>query len=170
MLFLNEERECVFDDNLPNMIIGGNAIGPFEMGTPTMLPNWIIEKLMAKGLVKLEKSTRRKDELHRFHQEEMRSPKMVDLPPLLYATVIRYLQRIQSDKTALDQRIDNEIDDTKNMLESIIKVRMPKLMRVAMDRGAFLDKRGLMTLEERWLMEHLMDLISSWEKTITERI
>ncbi len=46
MAFLNESRDCIFRENIPQIKAGGEKFGPFKKGDLVNLPNWVIENLL----------------------------------------------------------------------------------------------------------------------------
>ena len=85
----------------------------------------------------------------------------------LYAALSRKMLRYQSDKTSIDPRRYDEIEKMQRMMPYLVETRVSKIWRVAKS-GAYADKKKLMTNEERWLCEVLIELLSSWRKNIVE--
>jgi hypothetical protein len=168
--FLNETRTCNFLEDIPELNIGGEKLGPFKSGTVTQLPNWVIEKLVAHNLVDLD-ATEAYESLRRFQNlynaEEKQPHKLQVFPPLLYSALIRKVNQLQSDKTSLDPRRHDEIEKIRRMLRILVETRLSKIMRVAKS-GANQDRRKQMALEERWLVDELGILLSTWREMVTE--
>ncbi len=168
--FLNETRTCTFREDVPEISIGGERIGPFKAGTSTQLQNWVIEKLAVHNLVDLD-ATEAYESLRRFQNlynaEEKQPHKLQVFPPLLYSALIRKVNQLQSDKTSIDPRSHDEIEKIRRMLRILVENRLSKIMRVAKS-GVNQDRRKQMALEERWLVDELGTLLSTWREMVTE--
>ncbi|MFO7837166.1 MAG: hypothetical protein R6V83_10950 [Candidatus Thorarchaeota archaeon] len=170
ILFLNASRRCIFRQDFQKITIGDSQIGPFRAGEEASLPNWIIEELVSTDIVDIApedalESVRR---LQNQYRAEDRHPyKLQSFHPHLYAALERKMTRLQSDKTSLDPRSFDEIEKMERMIPSLIETRLSKIIRVAKS-GAYQDKRNQMTMEERWLCEQLVDLISAWRRSVRE--
>ncbi|MHA2020519.1 MAG: hypothetical protein ACW98J_00165 [Candidatus Thorarchaeota archaeon] len=170
--FLNETRTCSFREDVPELSIAGEKLGPFKSGTETQLPNWVIEKLVAHNLVDLD-ATEAYESLRRFQNlynaEEKQPHKLQVFPPLLYSAIIRKVNQLQSDKTSIGPRRHDEIEKIRNMLEILVETRLSKLWRVAKSKsGANQDRRKQMAIEERWLVDELGTLLSTWREMVTD--
>ncbi len=168
--FLNEARTCTFREDVPEVIIGGEKLGPFKAGTTTQFQNWAIERLVAHNLVELD-ATEAYESLRRFQNlynaEEKQPHKLQVFPPLLYSALIRKVTQLQSDKTSIDPRRHDEIEKIRRMLRILVENRLSKIMRVAKS-GTNQDRRKQMALEERWLVDELGILLSTWREMVTE--
>lgn len=168
MEFLNHNRRCVFVKDTPQIIVGGKKIGPYAATAQADLPNWVIEKLKAHGVVELvqEEAFESLGNLQRISRNEEDSPhKLQSFHPLLFSAISRKILNLQSDKSSLDERLYDEIEKLQRMVPVLLESRLSKIFRVAKS-GALQDKRKDMTLEERWLCEELAFLISDWRKTL----
>ncbi|MHA2142163.1 MAG: hypothetical protein ACXADC_01405 [Candidatus Thorarchaeota archaeon] len=168
--FLNETRTCVFREDVQELSIGGEKLGPFMSGTTTQLPNWVIEKLLVHNLVDLD-ATEAYESLRRFQNlynaEEKQPHKLQVFPPLLYSALIRKVNQLQGDKTSIDPRRHDEIEKIRRMLRILVETRLSKIIRVAKS-GANQDRRKQMALEERWLVDELGRLLATWRELVTE--
>ncbi|MBD3159662.1 MAG: hypothetical protein GF309_12795 [Candidatus Lokiarchaeota archaeon] len=170
MLFLNAKRKCIFRQDFEELTIGDWTIGPFRAGEEARLPNWIIEKLDSNDIVDIapEDALESLRRLQNQYRAEDRHPhKLQSFHPHLYAALERKMTRLQSDKTSLDPRSFDEIEKMQRMIPSLVETRLSKIIRVAKS-GAYQDKREYMTMEERWLCEELVELLSSWRTAVRE--
>ncbi len=170
MQFLNETRPCTFREDVPEIKVGDQKMGPFKAGVRTNLPNWALETLMMHDLVDIDPSEAYESlrRLQNLYNAEQRDPhKLQTFPPFLYSALSRKMHRLEGDKTSLDPRRHDEIEKTRRMLEILIQTRLSKVIRVAKS-GANQDKRRHMTLEERWLCDELGILMSAWREIVTE--
>ena len=170
MKFLNDTRGCITTKDIPELMIAGQKIGPYQAGVRVDLPNWVIENLLNQSLVEIVpeddyESLRNLQGLYR--NEDNQPHKLQTFHPLLYAALSRKMLRYQSDKTSLDPRRYDEIEKMQRMMPFLVETRVSKIWRVAKS-GAYLDKKKQMTNEERWLCEALIELISSWRKNVIE--
>ena len=168
MLFLNEIRECIFQKSLPEINVNGKKLGPFNKDDRANLPNWVIERLLNRGIVDLSPedaydSVRRLQNLYR--EEEKQPHKLQTFQPFLYTAFGRKLIRLQSDRTSIDPRKYEEIEKLQRMVPFLVETRLSKILRVAKS-GGYQEKRKLMAYEERWLCEELIDLLSGWRQNI----
>ena len=134
ILFLNETRTCIFREDVPEITIGGEKLGPFKAGTNAQLNNWAIEKLAEHGVVDLH-AAEAYESLIRFQNlynaEEKQPHKLQVFPPLLYSAIIRKVNQLQSDKTSIGPRRHDEIEKIRNMIEILVETRLSKLLRYA---------------------------------------
>lgn len=169
MLFLNEVRECIFQEPFSEINVIGKTLGPFKKGDKATLPNWVIESLLNHEIVDLTPdaydSVRRLQNLYR--EEEKQPHKLQTFQPFLYTALGRKLHRLQSDRTSLDPRKYEEIEKLQRMVPFLVETRLSKILRVAKS-GAYQEKRKQMAFEERWLCEELIGLFSSWRQNIVE--
>jgi DNA replication initiation complex subunit (GINS family) len=170
MLFLNETRECIFQKPMPEIIVGGNKLGPFKKDDQVSFPNWIIEQLLKHDIVDIVPedaydSLRRLQNLYR--EEEKQPHKLQTFQPFLYTALSRKVLRLQSDRTSIDPRKYDEIEKLQRILPFLVETRLSKILRVAKS-GAYQEKRKQMAYEERWLCEELIDLLSGWRQNIME--
>lgn len=168
-LFLNEVRGCIFLQDVPELTVGGEPIGPFKADEKVHLQNWVIEILRSHGLVRLApedvyESLQKLENRHRMEKEQAR---LQDFPPSLYSAVNRSLQRLRSDKTSIDPRSYEDIERLERLLPVLIETRLSKIVRAAKS-GALQDKKKLMTNEERWLCNELSALIETWRRKAVE--
>ncbi len=168
--FLNGTRGCIFREDVPELIVAGQKIGPFKAGITVTLQNWIIEKLIAHDLADIVpndafESLRRLQNLH--HAEENHPHKLQTFPEFLYSALNRKMVRLQGDKTGLDPRRYDEIERVQRMIPVLVETRLSKIIRVAKS-GAQQDKRKQMANEERWLCDELSNLLSAWRETVRE--
>jgi hypothetical protein len=163
MLFLNESRNCIVRESIPELTIGGRKIGPHKSGERLLLPNWIIEELQGHNLVTLApedafESMRRLQNLGR--EEEKQPHKLQSFHPFLYSAISRKSFQLQSDKTSLDPRRYEEIEKMQRIIPIMIETRLSKVVRVAKS-GGLQNNRRQMTHEERWLCDELVGMFSS---------
>lgn len=174
MVFLNESRECTFQEDIPQLRFAGIQIGPFKKGNRANLPNWVIEKLLSYGYVNVvakESSEKAYESLkslqNLYYREEQEPHKLEKFPPYLYTALNRKALRLQSDKTSMDPIRYDEVKKLKTMIPFLVETRLSKIMRVAKS-GAYHTKKGDMTNEERWLCEELLELLSGWRQNVME--
>ncbi len=170
MLFLNEERNCIFQKQLPELIIKGQKFGPFKKGDRVSLPNWVIERLLKYDYVDIApedayESLRRLQNLYR--EEEKNPHKLQTFQPFLYAAIARKTLRLQSDKTSMDPRKYEEVEKLQKMTPFLVETRLSKILRVAKS-GAYQEKRNQMAYEERWLCEEIIQLLTGWRQNVME--
>jgi hypothetical protein len=170
MLFLNENRECVFQKPMPEITVGGIKLGPFKKDDRISFPNWVIEQLLKHDIVDIVPedaydSLRRLQNLYR--EEEKQPHKLQTFQPFLYTALGRKVLRLQSDRTSIDPRKYDEIEKLQRMIPFLVETRLSKILRVAKS-GAYQEKRKQMAYEERWLCEELIDLLSGWRQNIME--
>ncbi len=168
MLFLNGMRTCVFKEGVPEFEIGGEVTGPFQAGEERELPNWVIEVLLNHGAVDIQpqdafEATRRLQNL--ANAERNHPHNMQPFPPFLYAAVKRKIHRLERDKTSLDPRKYEEIEKLRLQVPTMIETRLSKIVKLAKS-GDIQEKRGQMTLEERWLCERISSLIETWRQEV----
>jgi hypothetical protein len=170
MAFLNESRECIFQENVSQMNVAGEKLGPFKKGDRASLPNWVIEKLLKYDYVDIVpedayESLRRLQNLYR--EEEKQPHKLQSFQPFLYTAIARKTLRLQSDKTSMDPRKYDEVEKLRKMTPFLVETRLSKILRVAKS-GAYQEKRNQMAHEERWLCEELVELLSGWRQNVME--
>jgi hypothetical protein len=168
-IFLNEVRGCIFQEDVPELTIGGKAMGPFKTDEKTHLPNWVIEILRSHGLVRIApedvyESVQKLENRHRMEKEQAR---LQEFPPSLYSAVNRSLHRLRSDKTSIDPRTYEDTERLERLLPVLVETRLSKIVRAAKS-GALHDKKKLMTNEERWLCNELSVLIDTWRRKAVE--
>jgi hypothetical protein len=170
MAFLNESRDCNFQENVPQITVAGTKVGPFKKGDSASLPNWVIEKLLKYEYVDITpedayESLRRLQNLYR--EEEKHPHKLQTFQPFLYTAIARKTLRLQSDKTSMDPRKYDEVEKLRKMTPFLVETRLSKILRVAKS-GAYQEKRNQMAHEERWLCEELVELLSGWRQNVME--
>jgi hypothetical protein len=170
MAFLNEYRDCIFQQNVPQITTAGKKLGPFKKGDRASLPNWVIEKLLKYEYVDITpedayESLRRLQNLYR--EEEKQPHKLQTFQPFLYTAIARKTLRLESDKTSMDPRKYDELEKLRKMTPFLVETRLSKILRVAKS-GAYQEKRNQMAHEERWLCEELVDLLSGWRQNVME--
>ena len=170
MAFLNESRDCIFQENVPQITAAGEKFGPFKKGDRASLPNWVIEKLLKNEYVDITpedayESLRRLQNLYR--EEEKHPHKLQTFQPFLYAAIARKTLRLQSDKTSMDPRKYDEVEKLRKMTPFLVETRLSKILRVAKS-GAYQEKKNQMAHEERWLCEELVNLLSEWRQNVME--
>jgi len=170
MAFLNESRDCIFQENVPQVTVAGEKFGPFKKGDRASLPNWVIEKLLKYEYVDITpedayESLRRLQNLYR--EEEKQPHKLQTFQPFLYTAIARKTLRLQSDKTSMDPRKYEEVEKLRKMTPFLVETRLSKILRVAKS-GAYQEKRNQMAHEERWLCEELVGLLSGWRQNVME--
>ena len=170
MLFMNDSRTCTFKEQVPELIIGGRKLGPFQSGEQAYLPNWAVEQLVTHGLANIApedayESLRRLLNLHR--EEEKQPHKLQTFHPFLYAALNRKMHRLQEDRTSMDPRRYEEIERMQRMIPFLVETRLSKIIRVAKS-GAYQEKRKQMTNEERWLCEEIAEILSVWRTKVME--
>ncbi|MHA2424173.1 MAG: hypothetical protein ACXAEF_05260 [Candidatus Thorarchaeota archaeon] len=170
MMFLNEARECIVHKPIPEIIVGGNKLGPFKQGDRVSFPNWIIEQFLKHNIADIvpEDSYDSLRRLQNLYREEEKQPhKLQTFQPFLYTALSRKVLRLQSDRTSIDPRKYDEIEKLQRMVPFLVETRLSKILRVAKS-GAYQEKRKQMAYEERWLCEELIDLLSGWRQNIME--
>jgi hypothetical protein len=170
MLFLNESRNCIVREPIPETTIAGKKIGPYKPGEHIVLPNWIIEEFQSHNLVTLApqdayESMRRLQNLSR--EEEKQPHKLQSFHPFLYSAINRKMFQLQSDKTSLDPRRYEEIEKMQRIIPIMIETRLSKVVRVAKS-GAIQNNRRQMTYEERWLCDELVEVFSAWRSKLLD--
>lgn len=170
MLFLNENRKCIFQKPAPEFTVLGQKFGPFQKGDHTELPNWVIERLLMDEYIDIDpedayESLRRLQNLYR--EEEKEPHKFQTFQPFLYTAIARKTLRLQSDKTSMDPRKHEEVEKLRKMIPFLVETRLSKILRVAKS-GAYQEKKQQMAYEERWLCEELAGLLSGWRQNIME--
>ena len=170
MAFLNESRDCIFQEAVPQITAAGEKFGPFKKGDRASLPNWVIEKLLKYEYVDITpedayESLRRLQNLYR--EEEKQPHKLQTFQPFLYTAIARKTLRLQSDKTSMDPRKYDEVEKLRKMTPFLVETRLSKILRVAKS-GAYQEKRNQMAHEERWLCEELVELMSGWRQNVME--
>jgi hypothetical protein len=170
MLFLNENRECIFLRQTPEFTVAGKKFGPFQKGDRAELPNWAIERFLKEDYVDIApedayESLRRLQNLYR--EEEKQPLKFQTFQPFLYTAIARKTLRLQSDKTSMDPRKYEEVEKLRKMVPFLVETRLSKILRVAKS-SAYQEKRQQMAYEERWLCEELTGLLSGWRQNIME--
>jgi hypothetical protein len=170
MMFLNETRDCVFQKPMPEIIVGGNRLGPFKKGDQVSFPNWVIERLLKHEILDIAPkdaydSLRTLQNLYR--EEEKQPHKLQTFQPYLYTALNRKVFRLQSDRTSIDPRKYDEIEKLQRIIPFLVETRLSKILRVAKS-GAYQEKRRQMAYEERWLCEELINLLSGWRQNIME--
>jgi hypothetical protein len=170
MLFLNESRNCIVQEPIPEITIKGEKIGPCKSGERIVLPNWIIEELQRHNLVILApqdayESMRRLQNLSR--EEEKQPHKLQSFHPFLYSAISRKMFQLQSDKISLDPRRYEEIEKMQRIIPILIETRLSKVVRVAKS-GALQNNRRQMTHEERWLCDELVGIFSAWRDKLLD--
>lgn len=170
MLFLNENRDCIFQKQAPELTIKAQRYGPFKKGDRVTLPNWVIERLLEQDYVDIApedayESLRRLQNL--FREEEKLPHKLQTFQPFLYAAIARKTLRLESDKTSMDPRKYEEVEKLRKMTPFLVETRLSKILRVAKS-GAYQEKRNQMTHEERWLCEELIQLLAGWRQNVME--
>jgi hypothetical protein len=179
MQFLNETRMCIFREDVPEITIGGEKLGPFKAETALQLHNWAIEKLVAHDLVDLDVSDAY-DSFRPFqnlYNTERDDPKLQSLydkknerPKLLYSALIRKMNQMQSDKTSMEPRRYADIKKMSTMLRILTETRLSKIIRAAKpESGVSQDNRKRMSREERWLADELYSLLSAWREMVKEK-
>ncbi|MFX0054695.1 MAG: hypothetical protein ACFFAX_00805 [Promethearchaeota archaeon] len=179
MQFLNETRRCFFREDVPEITIGGEKLGPFKAETAAQLPNWAIEKLTVYDFVDLDVSDTY-DSFRSFqnlYNTEREDPKLQSLydkknerPKLLYSALIRKMSQLQSDKTSMEPRRYADIKKMSTMLRILTETRLSKLIRAAKpESGVSQDNRKRMSREERWLADELYSLLSAWREMVREK-
>lgn len=170
MDFLNESRNCTFREDTSQIDVAGTKFGPFKKGVTEHLPNWVIENLLKHELVDIETKDHYEasKRLRNLKDEAKKNPyKLQQFPPLLYTAITRKSLRLQSDKTSIDPRTYEDIENLRKMTYFLVETRLSKILRVA-NSNAYQETRKLMTQEERWLCEELVELISGWRQNIMD--
>ena len=170
MDFLNESRNCIIREDASQIDVAGKKFGPFKKGVPVNLPNWVIENLLKHELVDIDTKDNYESfkRLRNLNDEEKKNPyKLQQFPPSLYTAIARKSLRLQSDKTSMDPRTYEDIENLRKMTFFLVETRLSKILRVA-NSNAYQDTRKLMAHEERWLCEELVDLISGWRQNIMD--
>ena len=174
MSFLNESRNCIFNEDVSQINIAGEKVGPFKKGDQANLPNWVIESLLKHEKVDIAaddayESTKR---LQNLSREAKNSPyKLQEVENIskwyIYTAIARKTLRLQSDKTSMDPRKYEDIENLQNSTQFLVETRLSKILRIA-NSGAYQEKRKQMTHEERWLCEELVEILSGWRQNILE--
>lgn len=170
MDFLNESRDCIFQEDVPQIMIAGEKFGPFKKDNQAKLPNWVIENLLKHELVIItpEQSYESLRRLQNLSREEEKHPhKFQPFQPFLYTAIARKTLRLQSDKTSMDPRRYEEVEKLRKVTPFLVETRLSKILRVAKS-GAYQEKRNQMAHEERWLCEELVELLSGWRQNVME--
>ncbi|MFX1262036.1 MAG: hypothetical protein ACFFAZ_08120 [Promethearchaeota archaeon] len=179
MQFLNETRMCIFREDVPEITIGGEKLGPFKAEDTTELSNWAIEKLIAHDFVDMHTDDDY-DSFRKFqnlYNEERKLPNLHSLydkknerPKLLYSALIRKMSQLQSDKTSMEPRRYADIKKMGTMLRILTETRLSKIIRAAKpESGVSQDNRKRMSREERWLADELYSLLSAWREMVREK-
>lgn len=170
MIFLNESRNCVVREPVPEISIVGQNIGPYKPGERIFLPNWIIEELQMHNLVTIapEDAYESMRRLQNLSREEEKNPHTLQtFHPFLYSAMSRKIFQLQSDKTSLDPRRYEEIEKMQRIIPRMIETRLSKVIRVAKS-GPSQNNRRQMTYEERWLCDELARIFSAWRTKIQD--
>lgn len=170
MLFLNDNRDCIFQKELEEFTIKEQKFGPFRKGDQITLPNWIIERLLKDDYVRIVPNHAYDSlrQLENIYREEEKYPhRLQEFNPYLYVAIARKILRLQSDKTSMDPRKYEEVEKLQKIVPFLVETRLSKILRVAKS-GAYQEKRNQMTLEERWLCEELLQVLAGWRQNIIE--
>lgn len=167
MEFLNDKRTCEFVQDVPELSVCGQTIGPFKKGSRAELPNWIIEILRSQKIVRLipaenYDSSRVLENLYREEHKKKHGALQV-LPPFLYTAINRRIFLLQCDKTSLDPVSIDEIERLQTQLYSLIEARQPKIIRAVTSNSCSKWQTHL-TREERLLCELISSIITFWKK------
>jgi hypothetical protein len=170
MQFLMDNRRCIFNEDVPRIVVAGHEMGPFKKGQEASLPNWAIEKLSSHELVSIHQDDEYESttDLKKFYHTEKGQPyNLQQFPEFFYTAAGRKLLRLQGDKTSLDPKRYEDIENIQQMLSVMVETRLTKILSIAKS-GAYHDKRRQMAHEERWLLDRLNYLISAWREMLKE--
>jgi len=170
MQFLMEERRCIFKSDVPQMVVSNQELGPFRKGQEVKLPNWAIEKFSARGLVDIHQNDEYEStmELKKLYQLEKGQPyNLQRFPSFIYTATGRRLLQLQGDKTSLDPKRYEGIENIQQMISVIVETRLAKIVDIAKSGGNH-DKRKQMAHEEQWLLDRLSYLIDTWREMLKE--
>ena len=170
MQFLMDKRRCIFTADIPRIVIAGREMGPFKRGQEASMPNWAIEKLSSHGLAEVHQDDEYEStaDLKKFYHNEKGQPyNLQQFPDFIYTAAGRKLLRLQGDKTSLDPKRYEDIESIQQMLSVMVETRLTKILSIAKS-GAHHDKRKKMAHEEKWLLDRLDYLISTWREMLKE--
>ncbi len=167
--FLNENIRFNLNQDLPQIEICNEKIGPFSRGVTIELPRWVCDKLEEQGYGSKIEDIPSIVWISKLAWSESRSQAIMPLEPLFYAKLRRMIRILrqrasqQSDSTA---HKDYEIVHMYSL--DLVTSRLQKIVKASLMAPGKLEAITNATDEEKFLFIILSKLINSWSKAILE--
>jgi hypothetical protein len=167
--FLIENTRFNLNQNLPQIEICGEKIGPFNQGTTIELPRWVCDKLEEQGYGSKSEDTPSIVWISKLAWSESRSQAMTSLEPLFYAKLRKMIKTLrQKANQSSDPAVHKDYEVVYMYALDLITSRLQKIVKASLMAPGKLEAIPNATDEEKFLFIVLSKLINSWSKAILE--
>ncbi len=161
-LFIHQKCEtlCVKEYKESFMALG-KKVGPFKLGYPYRLDNYIARILVENGILKFENHSRLDNSaIQKINFQESTAPELRKIQDNVYIQALEQLKILNSlpEKDIIGRRGVRQLFSDLN---DLVRVRLPKINRLAIQKPTMASKK-LLTAEERVLFDYLTANIQEW--------
>ncbi|MEM1545890.1 MAG: hypothetical protein QXY40_06660 [Candidatus Methanomethylicia archaeon] len=166
---LNENIKFNLNQNLPQIEICGEKIGPFSQGATIELPRWVCDKLEEQGYGSKIEDIPSIVWISKLAWSESRSQAIMPLEPLFYAKLRRMIKTLkQRASQSSDPATHKDYEVVYMYSLDLITSRLQKIVKASLMAPGKLEAIPNTTDEEKFLFIILSKLVNSWSRAILE--
>lgn len=164
--YIHQKVDVIVIKEFPTFTILGKRIGPFKLGHPMTIEQYIARILVEEGIVKFDDSSQldRKG-IQKINFKESTNPELGKIAEDFIYTQAR--EQLEITNSLYEQgKVPRQ--DFKQLLSDVndlIRVRLAKINRLAVQNGRSQSERFL-TQEEKILYEEISEKIQEWKATL----
>jgi hypothetical protein len=166
--FENTPTRVVAVKHIPEIEVGGTAIGPFDEDREFEVRYWIAYELIKSGFARfLEGYPLDLVSLNKIQWKEPIQPgvKLSTLPKYFYPRLRRYLSQCK-ENAVNDVSSSEKYSKASRLTQDIIGCRLKKIVNLAASPVQTDNSLQTMTVEERIFYDAVHSLVSDWKKKI----
>lgn len=163
--FLHQKVDTICINALDAFQHIGRRLGPFKVGHPYTLENYIARILVEEGYLKYdEKGKLDRKGIQKINFQESTSTKLCDLKDNDYIYVQAH-EQLEVLNVLHNQRKIPRLDFTQfySDVNDLIRVRTSKIIRLALQTNQLRSKK-ILTSEEKILFEEMGKIIKEWKE------
>jgi hypothetical protein len=167
-IFENSTVKVVANRNCPEIDLLGLKIGPFEEGKEYEVRFWIACELEKSGIARLRKEELLDAaQLYRVQWLESTQPakKLSQLANSFYSKLRIHLNDLKKEAISSPEKM-KEYEKAMNNARDIVDCRLRKIISLASTSRQTSQILENLTREERFLYEHIFELIRAWRQAI----
>ncbi|MHA1711055.1 MAG: hypothetical protein ACTSUS_03165 [Candidatus Freyarchaeota archaeon] len=166
-VFENELVKMVVNRNYPEVELAGLKVGPFEEGKEYEVRFWVARELERAGVARIRWEELNAASLYKIHwRERVQSARqLAPLPEDFYPKLRRYLANLKREAITRPDKM-KEYEKVIGLSRDVINCRLRKIVSLASLPTQSNQILQNLTKEERFIYEHLQNVISEWRSAI----
>ncbi|MCF2138840.1 MAG: DNA replication complex GINS family protein [Candidatus Lokiarchaeota archaeon] len=164
--YIHQKVDVIVTKEFPSFHILGKHIGPFKLGHPMTIDQYIARILVEEGIVKFDdtKHLNRKG-IQKINFQESTNPELGKIAENFIYTQAREQLEIMNKLYEQGKIPRQEFKQLLSDVNDLIRVRLAKINRLAVQTGRSQSERNL-TQEERILFDEIASKINEWKTAL----